>query len=68
MNPRKLVELPAGHASLASQPSAVTDLIVDALSDIQVWTTRSLIPRAAGPGPLGGIGPNRYATRRAENC
>lgn len=36
MNPRKLVELPAGHASLASQPSAVTDLIVDALSDIQV--------------------------------
>lgn len=36
MNPRKLVELPAGHASLASEPSAVTDLIVDALSDIQV--------------------------------
>ncbi|MFF2055723.1 alpha/beta hydrolase [Rhodococcus qingshengii] len=36
MNPRKLVELPAGHASLASKPSAVTDLIVDALSDIQV--------------------------------
>lgn len=36
MNPRKLDELPAGHASLASQPSAVTDLIVDALSDIQV--------------------------------
>ncbi|MFE5641519.1 alpha/beta hydrolase [Rhodococcus sp. NPDC056516] len=36
MNPRKLVELPAGHASLASQPSAVADLIVDALSEIQV--------------------------------
>ena len=36
MNPRKLVELQAGHESLASQPSAVTDLIVDALSDIQV--------------------------------
>ncbi|MFE5647157.1 alpha/beta hydrolase, partial [Rhodococcus sp. NPDC056516] len=33
---RKLVELPAGHASLASQPSAVADLIVDALSEIQV--------------------------------
>ncbi|MFC8934343.1 alpha/beta hydrolase [Rhodococcus sp. NPDC057135] len=36
MNPRKLVELPTGHASLASQPSAVSDLIVDALSEIQV--------------------------------
>ncbi|MDV8009821.1 MULTISPECIES: alpha/beta hydrolase [Rhodococcus] len=36
MNPRKLVELSAGHASLASQPSAVTDLIVDALGELQV--------------------------------
>ncbi|MFK0255068.1 alpha/beta hydrolase [Streptomyces sp. NPDC090445] len=30
MNPRKTVELDAGHASLASQPRAVADLIADA--------------------------------------
>ncbi|MFW5418390.1 alpha/beta hydrolase [Nocardiopsis sp. CNT-189] len=30
MNPRKIVELDAGHASLASQPAAVVDLIEEA--------------------------------------
>ncbi|MEV4995580.1 alpha/beta hydrolase [Streptomyces niveus] len=32
MNPRKTVELPAGHASLASRPGEVTDLIELALA------------------------------------
>ncbi|MFI0743323.1 alpha/beta hydrolase [Streptomyces sp. NPDC021100] len=30
MNPRKTIELDAGHASLASRPGPVTDLIEDA--------------------------------------
>ncbi|MGW4746085.1 alpha/beta hydrolase [Streptomyces sp. NPDC004290] len=32
MNPRKTVELDASHASLASQPRAVVDLIEDAVN------------------------------------
>ncbi|MBQ1442897.1 MAG: alpha/beta hydrolase [Renibacterium sp.] len=34
MNPRKLIELPAGHASLASRPTEVTDLIVEAATEL----------------------------------
>ncbi|MFD3870456.1 alpha/beta hydrolase [Streptomyces sp. NPDC058623] len=34
MNPRKTIELNASHASLASQPSAVTDLIEAAATDL----------------------------------
>jgi hypothetical protein len=30
MSPRRIVELPASHASLASQPAAVADLIQEA--------------------------------------
>jgi len=30
MNPRKTITLAAGHASLASQPAAVSDLIAEA--------------------------------------
>ena len=32
MNPRKTIELDSSHASLASQPDAITDLIVEAAS------------------------------------
>lgn len=34
MNPRKIVELDASHASLASQPSAIADLIDDAVRSL----------------------------------
>ncbi|MFD9077303.1 alpha/beta hydrolase [Streptomyces erythrochromogenes] len=34
MNPRKIVELDAGHASLASQPGPVTDLIETAANEL----------------------------------
>lgn len=34
MNPRKIIELDAGHASLASQPTAVTDLITTAVAEL----------------------------------
>lgn len=34
MNPRKIIELDAGHASLASQPGAVTDLIEEAAQSV----------------------------------
>lgn len=34
MNARKIVELTASHASLASQPAAIVDLIDDATSDL----------------------------------
>jgi pimeloyl-ACP methyl ester carboxylesterase len=34
MNPRKTVELASGHASLASQPLAIVDLIEDAVKDL----------------------------------
>nr|WP_158073259.1 alpha/beta hydrolase [Streptomyces sp. CB02130] len=33
MNPRRVIELDAGHASLASQPQAVVDLIEDAVRE-----------------------------------
>jgi len=35
INPRKTVELASGHASLASQPVAIVDLIEDAVKDLQ---------------------------------
>ncbi|MDX2391860.1 alpha/beta hydrolase [Streptomyces sp. DK15] len=34
MNPRKTIELDASHASLASRPGAVTDLIEAAATDL----------------------------------
>jgi pimeloyl-ACP methyl ester carboxylesterase len=34
MNPRKMIELDAGHASLASQPTAVADLIDEAATSL----------------------------------
>jgi pimeloyl-ACP methyl ester carboxylesterase len=34
MNPRKTIELDASHASLASQPAAVVDLIEDAVGEL----------------------------------
>ncbi|WP_327146027.1 alpha/beta hydrolase [Nocardia sp. NBC_01327] len=34
MNPRKIIELDAGHASLASQPGPVTDLIDEAAREL----------------------------------
>lgn len=34
MNPRKIIELDASHASLASQPGAVVDLIEEAVRDL----------------------------------
>ncbi|MET9490658.1 alpha/beta hydrolase [Nocardia sp. NPDC006630] len=34
MNPRKIIELDAGHASLASQPGPVTDLIDEAATEL----------------------------------
>ncbi|MGW4097871.1 alpha/beta hydrolase [Mycobacterium sp. NPDC004974] len=34
MNPRKIIELDASHASLASQPTAVADLIDDAVAEL----------------------------------
>ncbi|MEU0622395.1 hypothetical protein ABZ329_16285 [Streptomyces rubiginosohelvolus] len=33
MNPRRVIGLDAGHASLASQPQAVVDLIEDAVRE-----------------------------------
>ncbi|MEU3206203.1 hypothetical protein ABZ702_20475 [Streptomyces cyaneofuscatus] len=37
MNPRRTVELDASHASLASQPQAVVDLIEDAVRETAGW-------------------------------
>ncbi|MCV7065275.1 alpha/beta hydrolase [Mycolicibacterium farcinogenes] len=34
MNPRKIIELDASHASLASQPTAIADLIDDAVAEV----------------------------------
>jgi pimeloyl-ACP methyl ester carboxylesterase len=34
MNPRRTIELDASHASLASQPNAIVDLIDDAVADL----------------------------------
>lgn len=34
MNPRKIIELEASHASLASQPSAIVDLIDEAVAEL----------------------------------
>ncbi|TSD95137.1 alpha/beta hydrolase [Skermania sp. ID1734] len=34
MNPRKVIELDASHASLASQPSAIADLIDEAVNEL----------------------------------
>ena len=34
MNPRRTIELDASHASLASQPHAIVDLIDDAVADL----------------------------------
>ena len=34
MSPRKTIELDASHASLASQPVAICDLIDDAVNDL----------------------------------
>ncbi|MER7858802.1 hypothetical protein ABTX61_06855 [Amycolatopsis japonica] len=34
VNPRQIIELDAGHASLASQPGPVTDLIDTAVDDL----------------------------------
>ena len=34
MNPRRTIELDASHASLASQPSAIVDLIAEAVTDL----------------------------------
>ena len=35
MNPRRTIELDASHASLASQPNAIVDLIDDAVADLE---------------------------------
>ena len=34
MNPRKVIELNASHASLASQPQPIADLIDEAVGDL----------------------------------
>ncbi|MFF1565396.1 hypothetical protein ACFVY1_17970 [Streptomyces sp. NPDC058293] len=34
MNPRAVIELAAGHASLASQPTAIADLIETASNEL----------------------------------
>ncbi|AZM47478.1 alpha/beta hydrolase [Streptomyces sp. WAC 06738] len=43
MNPRRTVELDAGHASLASQPGPVSDLIEAAASELtgETWSARA---------------------------
>ena len=38
MNPRRTIELDASHASLASRPSAIVDLIDQAVNDLGATT------------------------------
>lgn len=47
MNPRRTIELDASHASLASQPNAIVDLIDDAVADLSTGDGMATSTRAA---------------------
>jgi pimeloyl-ACP methyl ester carboxylesterase len=46
MNPRRTIELDASHASLASQPSAIVDLIDQAVTDLGATTAGATMTSA----------------------
>jgi pimeloyl-ACP methyl ester carboxylesterase len=48
MSPRRIIELESGHASLASQPKAIVDLIDHALVDLDVYAGDATTTSGAG--------------------